>query len=197
MGEMRAEEQCIVLDYMPTGKSSAIKTEALAQILGKEYFTLLEVTPKPGKAFTVGEEVYVGKEEREKVELIKGRIAFKDLTSNSLSELEDTVLDMVEEQKDKFLNFFNNARAISLKRHQLELLPGMGKKHMIDVLDERDKSKFESFEDVVARVKGVPDPKKAIVKRIVEELEGPEDKHYLFVRPPAAPRRFYPQRRRY
>jgi putative nucleotide binding protein len=197
MGEMKAEEKCIVLDYMPTGKASAIKTEAIAQVLGKEYFTLLEVTPKLGKGFTVGEEIYVGKEERDKVELIKGRISFKELTSNSLSELEDIVTDIVDAQKEKFLKFINSARAISLKRHQLELLPGMGKKHMIDVLDERDKKPFESFEDVPARVKGVPEIKKAVIKRIIEELEGPDDKHYLFVRPPAAPRKFYPQRRRY
>ena len=180
MGEMRAEEQCIVLDYMPTGKSSAIKTEALAQILGKEYFTLLEVTPKPGKAFTVGEEVYVGKEEREKVELIKGRIAFKDLTSNSLSELEDTVTDMVEGQKDKFLNFFNNARAISLKRHQLELLPGLGKKHMWQIIEERKDKEFEDFKDLKARVKLLPDPEKVVIKRILSELTGKE-KYCLFV----------------
>lgn len=185
---MTAEEYGFVLDYMPTGKSSAAKTEPLAQLIGKEFFTLLEVVPKTGVGLTIGEEVYVGKDDRPKIELIKGRIAYKDLTSNSLSELEDIIEQIVLSQKEKFINFFNNSRAISLYRHQLELLPGLGKKNMLLILDEREKKPFSSFEEVSQRVKGVSDAQKMIVKRIVEELEVPEDKHYLFVRPPAEPR---------
>ena len=185
---MTAEENAFILDYMPTGKPSAAKTEAIAQAIGKDFFTLLELVPKLGVGLSVGEEVYVGKDARPKIELVKGRISYKDLTSNSLSELEEVITKVVEAKKDKFLSFFNTSRAISLRRHQLELLPGMGKKHMLAILDEREKKPFASMEDLVLRVKGTPDPVKGIVKRIIEEIEGPEDKHYLFVRPPAEPR---------
>ena len=194
---MTAEENAIVLDFMPTGKPSAVRTEPMAQVMGKDYFTLLEVVPKKGVSLTVGEEVYIGKDERTKVELVKGRIAFKDLTSNSLSELEGTIADLVEANIEKYLNFFNIARGISLKRHQLELLPGIGKKHVLELLDQREKGVFESFEDISSKVKNMPDPKKAVIKRIIEELEGPEDKHYLFVRPPAAPKKFNNYKKRY
>ena len=186
----KTEEVAKVLDYMPTGKSSDNKTIALAQAIGTQYFTLLEVTPKTGSNFSIGEEIKVGKDNRDKVELIKGRIAFKDLTSTALSELNDTIEEIVEDQTQKYLGFFNKARSISLKRHQLELLPGIGKKHVIELIDQREKSLFESFKDISSKVKNIPDPKKAIVKRILEELEGPEDKHYLFVRPPASPKKF-------
>jgi len=185
---MTAEEKALVLDYMSKGKPSAPKTEPLAQVVGKDYFTLLEVVPKTGVMLEVGEEVYVGKEERTKIELVKGRISFRDLTSNSLSELEEVITKIITSNKEKYLAFYNTSRAISLRRHQLELLPGMGKKHMLALLDEREKKPFTTLEDVVARVKGTPDPVKSIVKRVVEELEGCEDKHYLFVRPPAEPR---------
>jgi len=188
---MTAEEYALVLDFMPTGKPSAAKTEPIAQAIGKDYFTLLELVPKPGVSLIVGEEVYVGKEERPKVELVKGRITYKDLTSNSLSELEEVIAKVVESKKEKFLAFFNTSRAISLRRHQLELLPGMGKKHMLAILDEREKKPFATLEEVVLRVKGTPEPIKSLVKRIIEELEGSEDKHYLFVRPPAEPRPAY------
>ncbi|MEI7961552.1 MAG: DUF655 domain-containing protein [archaeon] len=191
----KVEEKAFVLDYMPTGKPSAAKTEALAQVLGKDHFTLLEVVPKPGVSLIIGEEVYVGKEDRPKVELVKGRITFRDLTSNSLSELEEVVGKIVDSNREKYLGFFNTSKAISLRRHQLELLPGMGKKHMLALLDERDKKPFLTFEEIPLRVKGTPDPKKIIVKRIVEELEGPDDKHYLFVRAPAEPRPQQFQRR--
>ena len=39
---------------------------------------------------------------------------------------------------------------------------------------------FENFADIKKRVKLMPDPKQAIVRRIVSELEGKE-KHPLFV----------------
>ena len=188
---MTSEEKAIVLDFMPTGKPSAYKTEPLAQVIGKDFFTLLELTPQNGKTFTIGEEVAIGKEGRDKVDVIKGRITYRNLTSSSLAELESVITKMVEEDKPKFLKFFNTSRGITLKRHQIELLPGVGKKHMLAILDARERKIFDSFEDMEARVKGLPDPLKAVVKRIIEELEGPEDKHYLFVRPPSAPKREY------
>ncbi|MHA1628104.1 MAG: DUF655 domain-containing protein, partial [Candidatus Baldrarchaeia archaeon] len=76
---------------------------------------------------------------------------------------------------------------ITMRMHQLELLPGIGKKIMWEILEERKKKPFESFKDLTSRIK-MPDPVKAIVKRILIELEG-EDKYYLFVRP------FKPQQR--
>jgi putative nucleotide binding protein len=44
----------------------------------------------------------------------------------------------------------------------------------------RDEKPFESFDDLKKRVKLMPDPEKAIVKRILEEIQG-EQKHHLFV----------------
>ncbi|MDD3159618.1 MAG: DUF655 domain-containing protein [Candidatus ainarchaeum sp.] len=181
---MKTEEYAIVLDYMPVGKSSAAKNEPIAQVIGKDYFTLLEVTPKPGVNLSIGEEIYIGKDERQKVEIIKGRITFKKLTSNSIEELEDVIKQIVEKNPEKFVNFYNKSRSISIKRHQLDLLPGIGVKHVREILNEREKKPFESFKDIIERVKGLSDPMNTIVKRIMDELEEPEDKHYLFVREP-------------
>ena len=64
--------------------------------------------------------------------------------------------------------------------HQLELLPGLGKKHMWQIIETRDEKPFESFSDLKNRVKLMPDPEKAVIKRILQELEGIE-KHKLFV----------------
>ena len=64
--------------------------------------------------------------------------------------------------------------------HQLELLPGLGKKHMWQILDERKEKLFEDFNDVKKRIKLMPDPQKIIIKRILKELEGKE-KHRVFV----------------
>ncbi|PIN84887.1 MAG: DNA-binding protein [Candidatus Diapherotrites archaeon CG11_big_fil_rev_8_21_14_0_20_37_9] len=182
---MKVEEKALVLDYLAHGKSSSFKSEPLAQLIGTEFFTLLEVSPKPGVNLAALEEVYVGKEEREKVEFIKRRISFKDLTNTSNSELEAAIEKIIMQNEKKFVDFYNTSRSITLKRHQIELLPGMGKKHMLQILQERQKAPFESFDELKKRVHSVPDPKHAIVKRIIEELEGFDTKYFLFVRPPA------------
>ena len=136
------------------------------------------------------ETVYVGKDDRDKIEFIKRRVNFEQLTSTALAELEKAIEKIVEEDEKRFLEFFNQAQPITLRRHQLELLPGMGKKHMQDVLKERDKKPFESFEDLAERVKLLPDPVKTIVKRIMMELEEDNLNHYLFARPPVKERKF-------
>jgi putative nucleotide binding protein len=62
------------------------------------------------------------------------------------------------------------------------LLPGLGKKHMWEIIEARRDEPFKDFEDMKKRVKLMPDPEKLVLKRILNELEGKE-KHYLFVEP--------------
>jgi len=81
----------------------------------------------------------------------------------------------------RFVEFFNKAGAVNTRVHQLELLPGIGKKHMGSILERREEKEFENFEDIRKRVSLLPDPEKAIVKRILLELQGNE-KHMLFVK---------------
>ena len=187
---MKVEEKTLVLDFLPRGRSQDFKTEPLAQLIGMEYFTLLEVVPKAGVELKALEEVYVGKEDRPKIDFIKKRVFFKDLTNNSLSELEKAAEKIVLVNEKKFADFYNTSKSISLKMHQIELLPGMGKKHMLQVISEREKGPFASFEDLRKRVHGIPDPLHAIVKRVVEELEGIDVKYYLFARPPSKEKPF-------
>ena len=70
---------------------------------------------------------------------------------------------------------------MTMRMHQIELIPGFGKKHMWEILEVRKEKPFESFADLKARVKLLPDPKLAIVKRILLEMEGKE-KWKVFVR---------------
>lgn len=186
---MISEDYALVLDYMAQGKSSSYKSGPLAQLIGTEFFTLFEVIPKT--KIDVLEKVYIGKGEREKVEFIKRRIEYSMLTQHSVSELEKAIEKIVEDNSEKYLDFYNSSGSISVRMHQLELLPGVGKKHMKDLLDERNKQKFASFDEIAERVKLMPAPKKAIVNRILDEMRGGE-KYYLFVRAPRKPR---PQRR--
>ena len=66
---------------------------------------------------------------------------------------------------------------------------------MQDILKERLKKPFESFDDLVSRIKLLPAPLKTLVKRIMLELEDDTLNHYLFARPPVKERHF--QQKRY
>lgn len=185
---MPNEEFAVVLDYLPRGKSISYRTEPLAQVLGTQFFTLLEVVPKA--ELKVLEKVYIGKEERDKISLIKRRIEFKELTSTALTELGKAIEQVVSQDEKRFVDFFNNARPITIKRHQLELLPGLGKKHLFNILDARQKKPFESFKDIEERVPLMPNAAKATSKRIMEELENQKEKHFLFCRAPSQKHEF-------
>jgi putative nucleotide binding protein len=64
--------------------------------------------------------------------------------------------------------------------HSLELLPGIGKKTMWQIINTRESKPFENFTDIQSRT-GISDPVKIIARRIIEELTG-ESKYRLFIR---------------
>jgi len=186
--EKRYEEYAYVLDFLPHGRPRARSASrpgyvvgALVQVVGEEYFTLLEAVVKEGIVLKPYDRVYVGKDSREEITYIIGRIGYEELTANAKMELAGVVEKIVLNREKFFVNFFNVAHAITPRMHALELIPGIGKKYMWQIINEREKKPFESFEDLQRRA-NVPNPTKLIAKRILEELAG-ESKYRLFTRP--------------
>ena len=182
--ESTNEEKTVILDFLPNGypfdeRPMYMKTP-VAQALGKEHFVLLELVPKKGIHLNLYEEVYIGEGKRDKIHHIVGKIPMSKLTRTAKSELEFVIKDIVEKNEKKFIDFFNNAMPLSTRMHQIELLPGVGKKHMWEIINSREEKPFESFDDIKKRVKLIPDTGKLIIRRIIQELEG-EEKHRLFV----------------
>ena len=167
---MTKEEKAIVLDFLPYGYPLENKMMPLAQAIGTSQFTLLQLVPRRGIRFEVGEEVYIGEGKRDKVQYILGRCPREKLTETAKIQLGEFIEKSVKENEVRFVEFFNKAQAINTRLHQFELLPGFGKKHTKAILQSRDEKLFESFEDIKNKVSGIPDPKKAIEKRIMEEL---------------------------
>jgi len=177
------DDNAIVLDFLQRGHATG-KSEPLAQVIGDKYFSLLEVVVKSDTNLKQGDKVYIGKDTREKIDHIKRRITVNDLTTFARSELAYIVEKIVDENEQKFVDFFNTARPVTTRMHQLELLPGIGKKHMWDIIAERKKGKFKSWEDVQERVKLLPDPKGMVIKRIMEEIENQNERFRIFVAGP-------------
>lgn len=178
------EEHAVVLDFLPNGYANdprpSHRKTAIAQAIGKQHFVLLELVPKKEVFLQPYQEVYTGEGKRDEIHHVLGKIPVEKLTQTARSELNFVVSDLVDKQHSRFVNFFNNAQPINMRRHQLELLPGIGKKHMWQVIEAREDKPFKDLEDIKKRVKLLPDPRKAIVKRILSEIEG-EDKFKLFV----------------
>ena len=182
--ERSKEETAIVLDFLQHGyafdkKPLHMKT-SIVQAIGKSRFVLLEMVPKKDIHLQPHEEVYIGEGKRDKIHHIVGKLPLNRLTATAKNELEYIIKDLVSKNEKKFVDFFNNAKPLSTRMHQLELLPGVGKKHMWEIIEVRGEKPFESLADIKSRVKLMPDPEKVVIKRIIQELEGNE-KHRLFV----------------
>jgi putative nucleotide binding protein len=177
------EDYAWVIEYLPLGHAAAIKKEPMVQLLGTQFYTLLEATINPEASIVLGKKVCVGKEGREEVEHIKGRISFEQLTTGAKDFLPSMLRKAIEGKEEHFIKFINNARPMSMRIHTLDLLPGIGKKTMETLLKEREVKPFESFEDLKTRVPSLADPVGIFVTRIESELQGKE-KYHIFTKPP-------------
>ena len=180
----RKEINAIVLDVLmkghPDDPRPPFKREPIVQAMGLEQFKLLELVPKPAVRIELHENVYIGDAEREKIERVKRRIGYEELTHTAQGELPFIIEKVVKDREPDFVAFFNKAISITPKLHMLHLLPGIGKKLMWEILEERNKKPFANFADISARIKSIPHPDKMIHARILEELQDKDVKYHVF-----------------
>lgn len=176
------EEYAYVLDYTLRGKSSTVRGREglIVQGIGEEHLTLLELLGVQNMNFEVGERVYIGREGRDKVMSVLGRLEYDDISQSAKNDLPTIVEKIVIRNEKRFVDYVNNTQPITPRIHALELIPGIGKTYMMNIIKEREKKRFESFADIQSRV-GLRDPAKLIVKRIVDEIAG-QARMNLFVR---------------
>ncbi|MEK6842489.1 MAG: DUF655 domain-containing protein, partial [Nanoarchaeota archaeon] len=106
---MEKEEHAIVLDYLPNGYPLERKMMPIAQAIGEKNLTLLELVPRRGMTFEVGEKVYIGDGKRDKVYYILGRLQREKLTETAKVHLEKFIEKVVKEREKEFVEFFNKA----------------------------------------------------------------------------------------
>jgi len=164
------EEYALILEFLPHGYPLEKKMMPMAQALGEQNLTLLELVPRRGINLEAGEKVYIGEGKREKIYYILGRLKREKLTEAAKRQLEEFIEKIVKDREMEFVEFFNKSEAINKRIHQIELLPGLGKKHMKEILEKRSEKSFESFEDMRNRIQNLPHPERAIEKRIFQEL---------------------------
>ncbi|MBX0293769.1 DUF655 domain-containing protein [Haloarcula nitratireducens] len=169
-----------VLDLLPRGRSDDDRPqhqkEPLAFVLDIDEFYLYELVLDDDHDVSIGDRIDLTAFGR------VNEIEYEDLPSSAQSELDYAVEEIVEADEKRFVDFYNDAQPITLRLHQLNLLPGIGKKLRNTILDERKRQPFESFEELEERVGGLHNPEEVLVERILEELREDDLKYRTFVR---------------
>ncbi|MFD1599016.1 DUF655 domain-containing protein [Halobellus rarus] len=175
----------VILDHLPHGRADddrpRHRKSPLAYALGERDFRLFEVTLADDADVSIGDRIVIGPTEaRDAVSGFK-QVTYDDLSNTANAELEYAIEEIVDANERRFVDFYNDAQPITLRLHQLNLLPGIGKKLRNNILDQRKRGPFESFEDVEERVSGLHRPKEVLIERILEELRDDDLKYKTFV----------------
>ena len=168
-------DRAIVLDVLPVGspasfppqvdrelrrrnlrisKGGYLSTPVIFVIAKNKLFLALAV-PSPGVNPKVGDEIDLN--DRKKV-VGWVKITLDELSSVARGELENALDRIIDENEEMFVKFFNRASPITTRLHSLELLPGIGKKHMWEIIEQRRRP-FKSLNEIKERIPLVPDPK--------------------------------------
>lgn len=190
------EDYAVILDYLSLGyvkkDMSTFRGKPIAQAIGTEKFTLLELAPKEGIDLEIQDTVYIGSGKREKISRVQGKFDFENLTATSRIEIDYAIKKIIESQEEKYVEFFNTVGPLSTRLHKLELIPGIGKKHMWALIEARKEKPFESFEDISTRVPLLTDPAGMLANRVKQELDTAtvrrgKKKYHLFTQIPRKP----------
>lgn len=177
--------RAVLLDYLAHGSGDGGRRQYDRSPVGYGIdladFTLYELALDEDERVTIGSDVVVDPAAERDVVLDAWPVGYDGLSSGAQSELEYVIEDVVTDQEERFVDFYNEAQPITLRLHQLNLLPGIGEKLRDGILDQRKREPFESFEDLESRVSGLHDPAQTLVERILEELENEELKYKTFV----------------
>ena len=180
------ENYAYILDYLPNGRQTerGFHREPLALAIGEDELKLFELVPRANAKLTAGARIPLVPTDGvpPPIDHVRRRIGYDELTVSGRSDLPATLEKIVKANAARYLRFFNESPAVSRRFHLLELLPGIGKKTMQQIVDERKRAPFASFEDLEQRLH-LKSPEKLVVGRIEQELSGVEDKYRLFVAP--------------
>ena len=164
------------------GKSKTVhgREGIIVTALGEERLTLLEILGIEDSTFEVGEKIYIGKECITKVQSVLGKLDYEQITGSAQSELSNVVTTIVKNNERRFVDYINNAQPLTPRKHSLELIPGIGKTYLKQIIEQIEKQKFINYKDMEERA-GLKEPVNHISKRILDEIAG-ETLFRLFVK---------------
>jgi putative nucleotide binding protein len=176
--------EVVILDLLLHGHPEEDKPSwsksPIAQVLTFPDFVLYEVKCNRNSEIKVQEKnTYEEFLKKNKLGDVLKKIDYKDLTNTSKALIQPILEGEVLNFEEEFINFFNNSTSITPRMHSLKLLPGVGQKHMWEIIEARNRQKFTTFQDISDRT-SMSHPAKQIALRIIKELQREGVKYYLF-----------------
>ena len=168
-------EYAVVLDHLPYGQPDDDRPQhqkpEIAYAVGEQEFDLFELTLVDGADVSIGDRIVVAPDaDRDLVQRYR-EIDHSALSRGAEQELDYVIEEIVERHPQRFLDYFNEAQPLTLRLHQLNVLPGIGEKLRDDIIESRKREgPFESFEGMEERISGLHDAEGTVVERIIEEL---------------------------
>ena len=171
--EFPAEEWVRTLTERPPNRDE--EEYRYAQTVGESRFTLLELTQADSANLSPGDRVAV---ESEEIIGVHRRLTYQTLTQAAQDRLEETIEEIIADNEQRFIDFYNNAQPIGLRKHQLDVLAGIGNTRRERIIDERRQGAFTDFADLEVRVDSLHDPQTLLVERVLTELTEVEEVRY-------------------
>jgi putative nucleotide binding protein len=175
----------VVLDYLPHGRSDddrpGYERASLAHAVADD-FRLFECVLDDAADVSIGDRIGVDPPGDAVTDAYP--IEYGNLSGGAQSELEYVVADLVAADEDRFVEVYNEAEPITLRLHQLNLLPGIGEQLRNAILDARKRRPFDGFDDVADRVDGLHDPEAVLVDRVLKEIREDDLKYRILVGQP-------------
>lgn len=141
-------------------------------------FTLLECARSADTTVALGERVPINIDAQDAT---PRQLTYETLSHDAQERLESTIEAIITRNEQRFINYYNDAQPISLRRHQLDLLPGIGQHRREAILRQRDRQPFEDFDDLDTRVDGLSTPHTPLAKRVLTELQDDDVTYTFFV----------------
>lgn len=171
--ESAKEEWVRVLTERPPDRDE--EESRYIQVVGESRFTLLELAPADSANLSPGDRVAI---ESEDITRVHRRLTYQTLTQAAQDSLKATIEDIITANEQQLIDFYNNAQPIGLRKHQLDVLAGIGDTRREAIIDERRRGPFADFADLEARVDSLHDPQTLLVERVLTELSEVEEIRY-------------------
>lgn len=77
---------------------------------------------------------------------VLGTILYRNLSSRAQDSLAEVINSIIIDNPEPYLSFYNRAGNLSLKMHAFALLPGIGNKKALEMVDLRGRDGWEEFD---------------------------------------------------
>lgn len=180
---IKGKREVVVLDLLPHGHVGDEKPswarKPVSQVLTFPDFVLYDVEYNKDSDLKVQEkDTYYNFRNNNKIGKVLRKIDYDDLTNTSKALIQSILENEIKNYEDLFVNFFNKSTSITPRLHALKLIPGIGQKHMWEIIEARDRQEFVTFKDISDRT-SISNPSKQIALRIIKELQR-DVKYYIF-----------------